>query len=122
MWRFNPPAAPHFGGLREAAVRSVKNHLRRVVGDTSMTFGKTTTFLTQMETCLNLRPLQAQSDDPNDMVPLMTSHFLISSSIFTVPEPSHIDLKQNRLQWWQLTRQMYEDFWTRWSYEYLQGL
>ena len=75
-WRFNPPAAPHFGGLWEAAVRCVKHHLRRVVGDITLTFEEMTTFLTQVEACLNLRPLQAQSDDPNDLEPLTPKSFL----------------------------------------------
>ncbi|XP_033232027.1 uncharacterized protein LOC117183004 [Belonocnema kinseyi] len=33
QWKFNPPAAPHFGVLWEAAVKSTKFHLRRVIGD-----------------------------------------------------------------------------------------
>jgi len=31
-WHFIPPAGPHFGGIWEASVKSVKFHLKRVIG------------------------------------------------------------------------------------------
>ncbi|XP_029164173.1 uncharacterized protein LOC114935495 [Nylanderia fulva] len=80
-WHFNPPAAPHFGGLWEAAVKSTKFHLRRVIGDTTLTFEELNTLLTQIEACLNSRPLQALSDDPDDTSALTPGHFIIGASI-----------------------------------------
>jgi hypothetical protein len=99
-WHFNPPAAPHFGGLWEAAVKSTKHHLRRVIGKSTLTFEEMTTFLTQVEACLNSRPLK--SDDPNDFAALTPGHFLIEAPILAVPEPSLTDKADNALSRWQL--------------------
>lgn len=30
-WHFSPPLAPHFNGLAESAIRSVKFHLKRII-------------------------------------------------------------------------------------------
>ncbi|XP_045459918.1 uncharacterized protein LOC123670468 [Melitaea cinxia] len=78
-WHFIPPHAPNFGGLWEAGVRSMKVHLRRVIGDTTLTYEELTTVLTQVEACLNSRPLTILSDDPNDPLLLTPGHFLIES-------------------------------------------
>lgn len=44
-WRFNPPSTPHFGGKWEAAVKSTKFHLRRVIGDSMLTYEELSTLL-----------------------------------------------------------------------------
>lgn len=122
LWKFNPPSSPHFGGKWEAAVKSVKFHLKRVIGDTGFTFEEFSTLLSQIEAVLNSRPLCPLSDDPTDLTALTPGHFLIGSALNAIPEPSLIDLPSSRLSRWQLLRQMLEQFWKRWSTEYLQHL
>lgn len=70
QWKFIPPATPHFGEKWEAGVRSVKHHLRRVLGNQILTYEEMTTFLTQVEAILNSRPLCALTDDPEDLTVL----------------------------------------------------
>ncbi|XP_076301937.1 uncharacterized protein LOC143220085 [Lasioglossum baleicum] len=96
-WKFNPPSAPHFGGLWEAAVKSVKYHLRRIIGEQRLTFEELTTLLTGIEACLNSRPLLPMSDDPEDPVALTPGHFLIGEPLTAIPEPSLEDLPASRL-------------------------
>ncbi|GFV39575.1 integrase catalytic domain-containing protein, partial [Trichonephila clavipes] len=36
-WHFIPPSSPHFGGIWESGIRSVKFHLKRVLGETILT-------------------------------------------------------------------------------------
>lgn len=52
-WHFNPPAAPHFGGLWEAAIKSIKFHLKRVIGTQILTYEEFQTVVTRMEGILN---------------------------------------------------------------------
>ncbi|XP_076301661.1 uncharacterized protein LOC143219643 [Lasioglossum baleicum] len=121
-WVFNPPSAPHFGGIWEAAVKSVKYHLRRVIGETLLTFEEMSTLLTQIEACLNSRPITPLTDEPTDLTALTPAHFLIGSPLTAIPEPSLSDVRASRLTRWQMIQQQRDHFWDRWSVEYLQTL
>ncbi len=119
QWHFNPPGAPHFGGLWEAGVRSIKHHLTRVVGESLLTFEEMHTLVCQIEAILNSRPLIPASADPNDLSALTPAHFLVGSSLVSVPEHDHLDTKLNRLQRWDLVQQRQQLFWKRWSNEFI---
>ncbi|CAL1677400.1 unnamed protein product [Lasius platythorax] len=105
-WHFNPPATPHFGGLWEAAVKSTKHYFRRVIGESKLTYEELSTFLAQVEACLNSRPLQALTDDPEDFSALTPGHFLIGTPLLAVPEPALTETKENTLSRWQLLQKM----------------
>jgi len=121
-WHFNPPGAPHFGGLWEAGVKSVKFHLNRIIGSTRLTFEELTTVMCQVEACLNSRPLTPLSSDPSDLIVLTSGHFLIGEPLLAVPDPDLSTLKQNRLSRWQLIQTFQQQFWKRCSSEYLARL
>ncbi|XP_065072517.1 uncharacterized protein LOC135696908 [Ochlerotatus camptorhynchus] len=121
-WHFIPPRSPHFGGIWEAGVKSLKYHMKRVVGETRLTTEEMNTFLARTEAILNSRPLFAMSEDPSDMSVLTPSHFLIGRSAVALPEPSYEDEKIGRLNRWQHIQLMQQHFWRRWSKEYLHNL
>ncbi|XP_062704179.1 uncharacterized protein LOC134286565 [Aedes albopictus] len=121
-WRFIPPRSPHFGGIWEAGVRSIKHHLKRIVGTRRLTFEELYTTLTQIEAVLNSRPLTPVSDDPSDLTAITPAHFLIGRTMQAIPEPSYLNLRESTLSRWQLVQSMQQQFWKRWTTEYLPEL
>lgn len=121
-WKFTTERASHHGGIFEAAVKSAKKHLIRVIGEQKLTFEEYATILAQVETCLNSRPLTKLSDDPNDLTSLTPSHFLVGEANALFPGDRLIDIKSNRLGRWELLQQIMQMFWKRWNEEYLHSL
>ncbi|XP_055614977.1 uncharacterized protein LOC129761286 [Toxorhynchites rutilus septentrionalis] len=121
-WRTIPPSAPHFGGLWEAGVKSVKTVLKKVYQSTSLTLFELSTLLCQIEAILNSRPLYFLSSDPMEPEVLTPGHFLINRPLLAVPEPSVVEIPTNRLSHWQRIQQIREHFWKRWSREYVTEL
>ena len=121
-FKFIPPRSPHWGGLWESAIKSAKYHIKRLIGETSLTFEEFNTVLTKIEAVMNSRPLCALSSNPNDLSSLTPGHFLIGKSLTALPEKDVSQTPVNRLSLWKQCSQIYQLFWKRWSVEYLNRL
>lgn len=121
-WNFIPPLSPNFGGLWEAAVKSTKFHLKRILMNECLTFEQFLTLLVTIEGILNSRPLCPMSSNPNDYRSLTPAHFLIGRPVTSIPETNLETVKQNRLTLHQHIQQLKQAFWKRWSKEYLTHL
>ncbi|XP_076659841.1 uncharacterized protein LOC143363109 [Halictus rubicundus] len=73
------------GGLWEAAVKSMKIHLRKTIGEATLTYEEMATLLCRIEACLNSRPLTPLPDEPRDLEPLTPGHFLVGDRILSPP-------------------------------------
>ncbi|XP_045466602.1 uncharacterized protein LOC123675299 [Harmonia axyridis] len=121
-WSFIPSRSPHMGGIWEAAVKSTKFHLCRILGMASVTYEETYTILVQIEACLNSRPLTPLSSDPNDLIPLTPAHFLIGESLAAAPQSNVQDVKITKLCRYLRMQQLVQQFWARWTKDYLTQL
>lgn len=121
-WKFLPPRAPNFGGLWEAGVKSIKYHLKRVVGNSKLTYEEFLTIVTQVEGILNSRPLIPLSADLDDLEVLTPAHFLVGRPINSLVEPNITNIEDNRLTSWQKTTKLTQQIWKKWSNSYLNTL
>ena len=121
-WKFIPERGPHFGGLWEAAVKSMKTHLKRIVADVKLTFEELTTVLTQIESCLNSRPLTPLPDSDDGIEALTPGHFLVGRPLEALPDPFLSFQPNTLLRRWHLCQALVRRFWQRWSSEYLSHL
>ena len=121
-WHFNCPLWPTAAGVWEAAVKSMKYHLKRVLGEQKLDFEQFTTLLTQIEACMNSRPLCPLTENIEDLDVLTPGHFLTGTSMLSLPQEccneNQIDLRNK----WKLTEQLHQHIWRRWSKEYLHQL
>ncbi|XP_045456869.1 uncharacterized protein LOC123666892 [Melitaea cinxia] len=116
-WHFNAPSWPSAGGLWEAAVKSLKYHIKRVIGEQRLTFEEYSTLLSQLEACINQRPLCAMTEDPDDLNCLTPSHFLTNG-----PHLAFYNTETDLRTRWHLTQRLFDDIWKKWRLEYLTQL
>ncbi|KAG5863040.1 hypothetical protein JTB14_020702 [Gonioctena quinquepunctata] len=90
------PSGPHFNGLAEAGVKSVKRHLAKVIGEQIMTYEEFYTVLTLVESILNSRPLTPSSSDIEDINASMPAHFLTLEPVRALPVPDYTPIALTR--------------------------
>ena len=73
-WKYNPPGAPHFGGVWERLVRSCKKAMMAILGNRSLTDESLTTTMCLVEQTLNARLITPAIDDPADVEDLTPNH------------------------------------------------
>ena len=119
-WKFNPPSAPHHGGVWERLVRSFKHTFYAILGNRRLTDEILTTVFCLVEQSLNARPLVPASADATDMDALTPNHFLIGTGGSSLPSHSNCDSDHRKRY---ARAQAYSDaIWTRWLKEYVPNL
>lgn len=119
---FTPAYSPHFNSLAEAAVKSCKHHLKRLLHLTHFTFEEMATCLTHIEAVLNSRPLTPLSSDPHDFSALTPFHFLIGRPFLSVPHSQVTEANITRLDRWKRIQHIRQHFWGRFHNEYISLL
>ena len=123
VWKFIPERSPHFGGLWESCVKSVKYHLKRILSGVKLAFEEYSTVLAQVEACLNSHPLVAPLSGDDDQCDNLTpGHFLIGRPLEALPDPAFSYRPVTLLRQWHLCQSLLQHFWQKWSADYLASL
>jgi hypothetical protein len=125
-WKFSVPRAPWHGGWWERLVGVVKSALRKSVGIKSLTLAELEACLIEIEACVNSRPLTSIGENPQDIVQLTPSQFLIGRShMYAKPNVSEVNYDLGKVS--LVSRKILHDsmvtqFWDIWSKEYIRNL
>ena len=104
QWNFSP----HFGGLWEAALKSMKATLRKLNSLRPLSYEELNTLLIEAEAILNSRPLAPiTSTDPDQELAITAGHFLIGRPLKSPPS-SKVDTTYSlsSIRHWNLVQRL----------------
>lgn len=123
-WRFNPPRSPHFRGVFETLVRSLKRTLQRVLYRADLSDEELHTALVQSEALINSRPITTLASGAADPLPLTPTHFLVGHANVRLPADLAAD-GEDRVhprRRWKYELSLIKDIWRRWLREVVPKL
>ena len=110
------------GGVWESLVKSVKRSLKVITRDRVFTEESLYTFLCEVESVINNRPLTPTSDSISDFEALTPNHFLLGTKVTNYSLGSFNPREINYGKKWRAVQAALNMFWTRWLREYLPSL
>ena len=120
-WRFNPPSAPHQGGILERLVRCFERVLYTILGTRPLTDEVLNTTFCLVEYALNSRPLTPVSADPSDLGAITSNHFVLGNQATGIPSIVGVDEFDHRKRY-ALAQSYANAIWTSWLKEYVPAL
>ena len=120
-WHFNPPLAPHFGGIHESMMKSAKRVIYAILSASDVTDEELLSAMVGAEDLINSRPITYQSANPKDILPLTPNHFLHGQmgGQFAPPVDDYPFDPRRR---WRRVQELVRHFWQRWLREWLPSL
>lgn len=78
--------------------------------------------MSQIEACVNSRPITPLSSDPDDIEAFTPGHLLIGQALTAPADDNFDEANVNWLNKWQLVQKTHQNFWKRFREEYLHKL
>ena len=121
-WTFNPPSAPHFGGVFETMIKAAKRAILAILGNADVNDEELMTAFAGAEALINSRPLTYQSANPEDNVPLTPNHFLQGQIGGQFAPEAVEEVNYNPKKRWRRIQELTKHFWHRWMREWVPSL
>ncbi|XP_021358095.1 uncharacterized protein LOC110453467 [Mizuhopecten yessoensis] len=125
VWKFNPPHASHMGGAWErmiGLVRRILDSMLCEVQGKQLTHEVLCTLMAEVCAIINSRPITSVSSDP-DSPTILSPSALITQKVNEDEEPfEELGIKDMYKSQWRHVQVLADQFWNRWSSQYLQNL
>ncbi|XP_029965347.1 uncharacterized protein LOC115401351 [Salarias fasciatus] len=119
---FNPPASPHFGGVWEREIRSIKSALYSTVGAQPVPEEVLRTVLIEVEGILNSKPLGYVSADARDLDPITPNVLLMGRPDGSLPQVVYPETELIGRRRWKHSQILADHFWARFIRLYIPSL
>lgn len=134
-WKFITPLSPFKGAIYERLVQIFKNAFRKSIGRKILEMDEFNTFIIEIESVMNSRPIAQVSDELDDISILRPIDFIMPYGKTGIPSeemedyetdpnfiPKNINSAEKLVQSWKTHLQKLNTFWELWSTNYLTAL